>query len=59
MVKIGNKPIFINIIEIYAKYGVDNFHLALGYKHDEFIKFFLKIFCFYNSLTQRKKLSFI
>ena len=42
MIKIANKPIFLHIIEIYANYGVSNFHLALGYKYEEFIKFFFK-----------------
>ena len=42
MIKIGNKPIFLHIIEIYLNYGVSNFHLALGYKYEEFIKFFFR-----------------
>ncbi len=42
MIKIGNKPIFIHIIEIYVKYGVNTFHLALGYKFEEFIKLFFR-----------------
>ncbi len=42
MIKIGKQPIFLHIIEIYANYGVSNFHLALGYKYEEFIKFFFK-----------------
>ena len=42
MIKIANKPIFLHIVEIYANYGVSNFHLALGYKYEEFIKFFFR-----------------
>ena len=42
MIKINKKPIFIHIMEIYLKFGVRNFHLALGYKYEEFIKFFYK-----------------
>ena len=32
MVKIGNKPIIVHIINIYMKYGLKDFILALGYK---------------------------
>ena len=34
MVKIGNKPIIIHIMERYAKYGYKDFIIALGYKGD-------------------------
>ncbi|MDB9773822.1 sugar phosphate nucleotidyltransferase [Candidatus Pelagibacter sp. Uisw_106] len=42
MIKIGKKPIFMHIIDIYVHYNIKNFHLALGYKYEEFIKFFFK-----------------
>ncbi len=32
MIKIGDKPILENIMEIYSKYGHNEFYLALGYK---------------------------
>ena len=41
MVKIGNIPILQHIMNIYSKYGFDNFILALGYK-GHFIKKYFK-----------------
>lgn len=41
MVKIGKKPILIHILEIYKKYGYEEFILATGYKHrfiDQYFK---------------------
>jgi glucose-1-phosphate cytidylyltransferase len=32
MVKIGSHPIIVHIMKLYAKYGYDNFYVALGYK---------------------------
>ena len=32
MIKIGEKPILENIMEIYSKFGHHDFYLALGYK---------------------------
>ena len=32
MVKIGSLPIIVHIMKLYAKYGYDNFYVALGYK---------------------------
>ena len=32
IVKIGNIPIIVHIMNIYSKYGYKNFILALGYK---------------------------
>ena len=32
MVKIGNKPILVHIMDIYKKYGFHEFILATGYK---------------------------
>lgn len=32
MIKIGDKPIIVHIINIYKKYGFKDFILALGYK---------------------------
>ena len=42
MVKIGNKPILIHIMNIYSKYGYNNFILALGYKQNIIRKYFKK-----------------
>ena len=40
MVKIGNKPILLHIIETYKYFGFKEFFIALGYK-GEIIKRFL------------------
>ena len=42
MVKIGNKPILIHIMERYAKYGHKEFILALGYKKNIINDYFKK-----------------
>ena len=40
MVKIGNLPILIHIMNIYSFYGFKNFIICGGYKYEEIIKFF-------------------
>ena len=47
MVKIGNKPILWHIMNRYAKFGHNEFFLALGYKSEVVKDFFLK----YHSLN--------
>lgn len=42
MVKIGNKPILIHILEIYYKQGFNDFILALGYKSNIIKNYFKK-----------------
>ena len=42
MVKIGKKPILIHIMNIYSKYGFNDFILALGYKKNIIKKYFRK-----------------
>ncbi len=42
MVKIGSKPILIHIMEIYKKYGFNDFILAAGYKYEVIKKYFKK-----------------
>ena len=42
MVKIGNDPILMHIIKIYAKFGYNDFYIALGYKSDVIIDYFMK-----------------
>ena len=42
MVKIGNDPILMHIIKIYAKFGYNDFYIALGYKSDVIINYFMK-----------------
>jgi glucose-1-phosphate cytidylyltransferase len=41
MVPIGNKPILLHIMKIYAYYGHRDFFLALGYKSDLVKEYFL------------------
>ena len=40
MVKIGNKPLLIHIIELYLKYNYNDFYIALGYKSNVATKYF-------------------
>ena len=42
MVKVGGKPILLHIMNHYAKYGFDNFYIALGYKGKNIKKYFKK-----------------
>ena len=48
MIRIGNKPILEHIMEIYSKYGYEDFYLALGYKA-EIIKEYFYNYEFINS----------
>jgi len=41
MVRVGDKPLIWHIMKIYAKYGYNDFILALGYKSDYIKDFFL------------------
>ncbi len=42
MVPIGGKPILEHIINIYLKYGYNDFIIALGYKGRKIIEYFKK-----------------
>ena len=42
MVRIGNLPILIHIMNLYASYGFTDFILALGYKKNIIKKYFKK-----------------
>lgn len=42
MIEINKKPILIHIMEHYAKFGFDNFYIALGYKGNIIKKYFRK-----------------
>tara|TARA_B100001540_G_C15711962_1_gene598978 strand:- start:77 stop:841 length:765 start_codon:yes stop_codon:yes gene_type:complete len=44
MIKIGNKPILKHIIDLYSSYGVEEFYIALGYKSEVIVNYFLKNF---------------
>lgn len=41
MVKIGNKPMLWHIMKIYARYGIKDFILSLGYKGEMIKEYFL------------------
>ena len=53
MVKIGSKPMISHIIDIYLKYGFDDFIIALGYKGKIIKKYFKK--SRKNLITKRPK----
>ena len=42
MVKVGGKPIILRIINLYKKYGFNEFYIALGYKGNVIRNFFKK-----------------
>mgnify|MGYP001293837971 CR=1 FL=1 len=42
LVTVGELPIVVHIINYYISFGVKTFYLALGYKSDEFHKYFTK-----------------
>ena len=55
MVKIGNKPILMYIIENFCKQGFNNFVLCLGYKSETIINYFLKENKKFIKLIKKKK----
>jgi len=48
MVKVGGKPIIFQIMKLYAKYGFNDFYIALGYKGEVIKSFFKKNFYNWN-----------
>ena len=42
LVKINKLPILVHIMKIYLNYNFSNFFIALGYKGEEIIKYFIK-----------------
>ena len=48
MVKVGGKPIIFQIMKLYAKYGFNDFYVALGYKGEIIKSFFKKKFYDWN-----------
>jgi len=44
MVPIGNKPILVHIMEIYASHGFNEFVIALGYKSEVIKEYFLNYY---------------
>jgi glucose-1-phosphate cytidylyltransferase len=51
MVEIGGQPILWHILKHYAKYGYDEFFLALGYKGEHIKRYFLDFFALGRDLT--------
>ena len=58
MVKIGNYPILLHIINLYAKYGYNSFYIALGYKSEVIIEYFNSIAKIIEN-DDKKKLSYL
>lgn len=58
LIKVGTKPIILHILEIYLKFGINNFILAIGYKGNEIVKYFTsrKIY-FKKKLIIKKKIN--
>ena len=48
MIKIGDEPMLLHIMKLYAKYGFKDFYIALGYKGSMIKKFFNKKFFDWN-----------
>ncbi len=48
MIYIGDKPMLLHIMKLYAKYGFKDFYIALGYKGKIIKKFFNKKFFDWN-----------
>ena len=55
LVKLGRYPIIIYIIKLYLKYGVRHFIIALGYKSEKILEYFLNKKINQNFLKNFKK----
>ena len=42
LVKIDKDPIILHIMRIYLRFNINNFYIALGYKGNQLVNFFLK-----------------
>jgi glucose-1-phosphate cytidylyltransferase len=51
MVEIGGKPILWHIMNIYAKFGFNEFIIALGYKGEYIKEYFLNFYNFNNNIS--------
>jgi glucose-1-phosphate cytidylyltransferase len=51
MVEIGGKPILWHIMNIYAKFGINEFLIALGYKGEYIKEYFLNFYNFNNNIS--------
>ena len=50
MVRVGEKPILQHIMDIYARHGVNDFVLALGFKAEVIKEYFLNFYALSNDL---------
>jgi glucose-1-phosphate cytidylyltransferase len=53
MVEIGGKPILWHIMKHYSEYGMDEFVIALGYKKEAIIRYFVDLHYYSSDLTIR------
>jgi glucose-1-phosphate cytidylyltransferase len=51
MIEIGEEPILLHIMKIYASYGFEEFVIALGYKGEVIKEYFLNYFTINNDLS--------
>src|SRR6201984_1123371 len=53
MVEIGGKPILWHIMKYYSSYGSNEFIIALGYKKEAIVRYFLDLHYYSSDLTIR------
>lgn len=51
MVEIGGQPILWHILKYYYSYGINEFAIALGYKKEAIIRYFLDMYYYSSDLT--------
>lgn len=51
LVEIGGKPILWHIMKYYSSQGVNEFFIALGYKKEAIIRYFMDLYYFSSDLT--------
>ena len=51
MITIGGKPILVHIMEIYSKYGINNFLILAGYKAEKIKEYFSNFFLHQSDVT--------
>jgi glucose-1-phosphate cytidylyltransferase len=53
MVEIGGRPILWHIMKYYSSYGMNEFVIALGYKKEAIVRYFLDLHYYSSDLTVR------
>src|SRR3984893_10374014 len=53
LVEIGGKPILWHVMKYYDSYGLNEFIIALGYKKEAIIRYFLDLYYYSSDLTVR------